>query len=99
MHGRVPLSDSTVTEIERVLALSSAYNDERGHAAVRHQIQVVAFALQLVKPAFSFLHLWTCQDENALTEVVDRAVSDLGMDLGHNPISAISDTTARQNLT
>lgn len=84
--GRVPLSKESICLIERTLALSCTYDSDKVDAeGVRHQLQLVAIALQLVKPTFSFLQLWVQLDRNHTTEMVERSVSDLGLELGPEP--------------
>ena len=83
--GRVPLSQESVREIERSLALSCAYEDRNSSETVRHQLQCVTIALQLVKPTSDFLNLWILLDGNNMTEMVARDVSDLGKKIGPEP--------------
>jgi hypothetical protein len=81
----VPLSQESVREIERSLALSCAYEDRNSSETVRHQLQCVTIALQLVKPTSDFLNLWILLDGNNMTEMVARDVSDLGKKIGPEP--------------
>ncbi len=81
--GRIPLSKDDVREVERCLALSCTFESEsirEGH--VRHQLDLVAIALQLVKPAANFLELWLQLDHSGETEMVNRPVSHLGHTMG-----------------
>lgn len=78
--GSVPLSGDSLNEVERSLALSCTYEEATTEdcETVRHQLKLVAIALQLVKPTVSFLELWLKLATGNLTEAVNRPVSDLG---------------------
>jgi hypothetical protein len=77
--GRVHLRQTVVETIEgNSVALVCQY--ETGVIAdkvVRHHLDIVAIALQLVKPTEYFLDLWLQLDGDNLTEMVAHPVSDL----------------------
>jgi hypothetical protein len=77
--GRVPLRKTVIEKIEKnSIAIVCRYNaDIVANSAARHQLGVVAIALQLVKPTVYFLSLRLQLDNDNLTETVDRPVSDL----------------------
>src|SRR5271157_4080657 len=77
--GRVPLRKEVVEDIEKSsIAISCTYdNGVIANEMVRHQLHIVAIALQLVKPTMFFLNLWLQLDSDDLTEMVLRPVSDL----------------------
>lgn len=83
--GRVPLSRESVREVERSLALSCTYEDYNSSDAIRHQLQCVIIAFQLVKPTSDFLNLWIQLDSSNMTEMATRDVSDLGKKIGPEP--------------
>jgi hypothetical protein len=77
--GRVPLRKEVVEGIEtNSIAILCTYdNGVFANEMVRHQLESIAIALQLVKPTVFFLDLWLQLDSNNLTEMVQRPVSDL----------------------
>ena len=77
--GRVHLRRGVIEVIERcTIAVLCTYDDGTiTGETVHHQLNIVAIALQLVKPTFSFLDLWLRLDGENLTEMVSRPVSDL----------------------
>lgn len=84
--GKVPLSQESARQIERMLSLSCIHDSDIVEAeTVRHELSLLGIAFQLVKPTYSFLQLRMCLDGNGLTEIVNRPVSDLGRDLGAEP--------------
>lgn len=84
--GRAPLRNDSIRKIERMLALSCMYDDKEADGeAVRHQLMLFEIAFQLVKPTVSFMQLWMRLEENNLTDMVSRPVSDLGRELGPDP--------------
>jgi hypothetical protein len=83
--GRVLLSRFTVDVVTRLLALSCTYEDNKERNAVHHQLNLVAIALQLVKPTSPFLRLWMQLDGGNMVVMAERGISDLGVDLGPEP--------------
>lgn len=77
--GRVPLRKTVVERIEKnSIAIACTYNAGIvADSTAKHQLEVVAIALQLVKPTVHFLSLWLQLDNGNLTETADRPVSDL----------------------
>jgi hypothetical protein len=77
--GRVPLRKTVIERIEKnSIAIACTYNaDIVADSTVKHQLEVVAIAFQLVKPTVYFLCLRLQLDNDNLTEMVDRPVSDL----------------------
>jgi hypothetical protein len=77
--GRVPLPPESIREIDRTLALRCDYDTRvPGGEDVRHRLDIVAIALQLVKPTYPFLELWLQLDEQGLPELVSTPVRQLG---------------------
>jgi len=77
--GRVPLMSESVREIERSMALSCECGDDVSFDVVRHELQQVAVAIQLVKPSRLFLELWLQLDGDGEPEYADRSVRDFGI--------------------
>lgn len=77
--GRVQLRKTVVESIERnSIAIVCKYDsDVVADKTVRHQLETVAIAIQMVKPTAVFLVLWLQLDENNLTEMARQPVSDV----------------------
>jgi hypothetical protein len=77
--GRVHLRQTVVESIERnSIALACEYDPGRvADTTVRHQLETVAIAVQMVKPTPVFLVLWLQLDEDNLIEMAGHPVSDL----------------------
>jgi hypothetical protein len=77
--GRVQLRKTVVESIERnSIAIECKYDSGViADKAVRHHLETVGIAIQLVKPTTVFLVLWLQLDENNLTEMAGQPVSDL----------------------
>ncbi len=77
--GRVPLLPESLREIDRLLTLRCDFATHLpGGEHARHTLNLVAIALQLVKPTRSFLELWMQLDHLGLTELVTSPVRELG---------------------
>ncbi len=77
--GRVHLRKTVVESIEKkTIAITCKYDPGViADKAVRHRLEIMAIALQLVKPTEYFLDLWFQLDGDNLTEMVAHPVSDL----------------------
>jgi hypothetical protein len=96
--GRASLSKESLREIERTLALSCADETEKADMqSVRHPLNLLASAFQLVKPTSSFLELWMQLNSNLLTEMVDRPVTALVGTWGRSRTCNINSTIARED--
>jgi hypothetical protein len=82
--GSVPLPCGSVRAINRSMALSCEYSNGTLLDSVRHELQQVAIAIQLVKPSRLFLELWLQLDGNGLPKFADTSVRDLGL-MGPEP--------------
>jgi hypothetical protein len=77
--GQVQLRKTVVESVERnSIAIACKYDSGVvADKAVRHHLETVAIAIQMVKPTAVFLALWLQLDEHNLTEMAGQPVSDL----------------------
>ena len=77
--GCAPLPRESVQAIDHGLVLSCEYDDITSWDSIRHELQQVAVAIQLVKPSGLFLEYWLQLDESGEPEFADTCVRDLGL--------------------
>ena len=81
--GKLPLPSESTREIDGMLALRCDFDTRQsGGDSVRHFLDVLAIALQLVKPTRSFLDLWVQLDERGLPELITTPVRQIGTESG-----------------